>query len=94
MKVKSGFVLREIAGQYMAVAVGTRARELHGMIGMNETAAFLWEKLQKETTEEQLAEALLEEYEIDEPKALQTVKNFLESLKEEGVLENDRLSEV
>lgn len=89
MKIKSGFVLREIAGQYMAVAVGARARELHGMIGMNETAAFMWGKLQTEITEEKLAEALLEEYEIDEPKAQQTVKEFLQSLKEEGVLEND-----
>lgn len=88
MKIKSGFVLREIAGQYMAVAVGTRARELHGMIGMNETAAFMWGKLQTEITEEKLAEALLEEYEIDRPKAQQTVKEFLQNLKEEGVLED------
>lgn len=89
MKIKSGFVLREIAGQYMAVAVGTRARELHGMIGMNETAAFLWEKLQQETTEEQLTAALLEEYEVEETKAQQTVRDFLKSLNEEGVLEHD-----
>lgn len=89
MKIKSGFVLREIAGQYMAVAVGTRARELHGMIGMNETAAFLWDKLQQETTEEQLTAALLEEYEVEESKAQQTVRDFLKSLNEEGVLEHD-----
>lgn len=88
MKIKSGFVLREIAGQYMAVAVGARARELHGMIGLNETAAYLWEKLQMETTEEKLAEALLEEYEIDEAKAQKTVKEFLQKLEEEGVLEH------
>lgn len=88
MKIKSGFVLREIAGQYMAVAVGARARELHGMMGMNETAAFLWKRLQEETTEEKLVEALLEEYEIDEPKAKQTIQRFLQNLQEEGVLEN------
>lgn len=88
MKIKSGFVLREIAGQYMAVAVGARARELHGMMGMNETAAFLWKKLQMETTEETLVDALLEEYEVDEQKAKQTVQEFLQNLQEEGVLEN------
>lgn len=86
MKIKSGFVLREIAGQYMAVAVGARAKELHGVIGMNETAAFLWKKMQTETTEEELAEALLEEYEIEEAMAQQTVKEFIQNLKTEGVL--------
>lgn len=88
MKIKNGFILREIAGQYMAVAVGARARELHGMMGMNETAAFLWKKLEAETTEEALTTALLDEYEINEPKAKQTIRDFLENLREEGVLED------
>lgn len=88
MKIKNGFILREIAGQHMAVAVGARARELHGMMGMNETAAFLWKKLENETTEDALTEALLEEYEIDEPKARQTIGEFIVRLREEGVLED------
>ena len=66
MKIKSGFVVRKIANQYMAVPVGTRAKELHGMIGLNETAAFLWEQLKEARTEEELAELLYNEYEISE----------------------------
>ena len=42
MKIKSGFIVRKIANQYMAVPVGERSQELHGMIGLNETGAFLW----------------------------------------------------
>ena len=59
MKIKEGFVVRKIANQYMAVPVGARAKELHGMIGLNETAAFLWELLKEERTEEELVEELL-----------------------------------
>ena len=88
MKIKSGFVVRKIANQYMAVPVGARAKELHGMIGLNETAAFLWELLKEERTEEELADLLYKEYEVSEEKALETVQRFCKSLQEEGVLEH------
>lgn len=89
MKIKEGFVVRKIANQYMAVPVGSRAKELHGMIGLNETAAFLWELLKEDRTEEALAALLYEEYEITEEKALETVKKFGEQLKKEGVLADE-----
>lgn len=88
MKIKSGFVVRKIANQYMAVPIGVRAKELHGMIGLNETAAFLWELLEGERTEEELAALLYNEYEISEEKALETVQRFCKLLQEEGVLEH------
>lgn len=88
MKIKAGFVVRKIANQYMAVPVGARAKELHGMIGLNETAAFLWELLKEERTEEELAALLFNEYEISEENALETVRRFGKMLQEEGVLEH------
>lgn len=87
MRIKDGFVVRKIANQYMAVPVGARAKELHGMIGLNETAAFLWELLKQDRTEEELAVLLYNEYEISEEKALETVQKFHKTLQEEGVLE-------
>ena len=89
MKIKDGFVVRKIANQYMAVPVGARAKELHGMIGLNETAAFLWELLKENRTEEELAKLLYNEYEITEEKALETVKNFSALLAKEGVLADE-----
>ena len=89
MKIKSGFVVRKIANQYMAVPVGARAKELHGMIGLNETAAFLWEQLKEERTEEELVQALLAEYEVEEEQASRSVKRFHELLKQEGVLADE-----
>lgn len=88
MKIKSGFVLREIADQYMAVAVGERAREMRDMLGMNETAAFLWKLMQEECSEDKLVQKLLDEYEIEEADAKQTIQEFCELLHTEGVLED------
>ena len=89
MKIKDGFVIRKIANQYMAVPVGARAKELHGMIGLNETAAFLWELLKEERTEEALAALLYDEYEISMDEALEAVERFGELLRKEGVLTDE-----
>ena len=81
-------MVRKIANQYMAVPVGSRAKELHGMIGLNETAAFLWELLKEDRTEEELATLLYDEYEISEEGALETLRRFCKSLQDEGVMEH------
>lgn len=88
MKIKSGFVIREIAGQYMAVPVGERVNDLHGMIALNETGAFIWKLLEDEKTEEDLARALTEEYEVSYEEALEAVKEFRELMEKEQVLED------
>lgn len=49
MKIKEGFILRTIAGQHVVVPTGQHL-DLSLMITLNETGAFLWEKLQVETT--------------------------------------------
>lgn len=87
MKIKSGFVIREIAGQYMAVPVGERVNDLHGMIALNETGAFIWKLLENEKTEEDLARALTEEYEVSYEEALEAVREFRELMEKEKVLE-------
>ena len=86
MKIKSGFVIREIAGQYMAVPVGERVNDLHGMIALNETGAFIWKLLEDEKTEEDLAGALTEEYEVSYEKALEAVREFRELLSSDSLL--------
>ena len=88
MKIKSGFVIREIAGQYMAVPVGERVNDLHGMIALNETGAFIWKLLEDEKTEEELARALTEEYEVSYEEALEAVREFRELMEKEQVLED------
>ena len=65
MKLKDGFILREVAGQPVVLPVGSELN-LNTMITLNETGKFLWERLQSETDEAALVAALLEEYDVDE----------------------------
>ena len=48
MKIKEGFLLREVAGQTVVLPMNGDL-ELNMMITLNETGAFIWEKLQEET---------------------------------------------
>lgn len=90
MKISQNFILREIAGEYVIVPTGEAAYEFQGLITVNETGAFLWEKLQKdEQTEESLVKVLCEEYETDQTQAEKDVVEFIQRLRQQNILAND-----
>ena len=82
MKIKDGFILREVAGSYLVVAVGNAVKEFGGIVNLNETGAFLWRLLEKSSTEPEMVDALLNEYEVDRETVEKDVKAFVEKLTE------------
>lgn len=85
MKLKDGFILRRVAGKTVVLPCD-EALDLNMMITLNDTGAFLWEKLQEETTQETLVAALLGEYDVDEETAKASVAAFVEKLNANGFL--------
>ncbi|MBE6960616.1 MAG: PqqD family protein [Ruminococcaceae bacterium] len=85
MKLKDGFILREVAGQTVVLPTGGDLN-LNMMITLNETAKFLWEKLQSEIDEDGLVAALIAEYAIDEETAKPCVASFVAELKKHDFL--------
>lgn len=86
MKIEKEFILREIAGDYVIVPTGQTALEFNGLITVNELGAFIWKQLQQDITEEELIQAILEEYEVDQETARHDVKEFLNKLTECRIL--------
>lgn len=86
MKLKEGFILQEVGGQ-MVVIPTAEDMDLNMMIKLNETGAFLWERLEQETDEAALVSALLAEYDVDEDTARKSVQNFVGKLSSNGLLE-------
>ena len=85
MKLKEGFLLRKVAGQTVVLPSGDEL-DLNMMITLNDTGAFLWEHLQRETDEDALVAALLADYDVDEATARKSVIAFVEKLNENGFL--------
>jgi hypothetical protein len=73
MRIKKGFVLREVCGERVIMGEGLGAINFGKLLALNETAAWLWKQAQEmsDFTIETLAERLCEEYEVtaDEAKA-------------------------
>lgn len=86
MRIVPGFVVREVAGETIAIPTGDAARELSGLIALNGCGKFLFELLQEDISEESLVDALLRSYEIDSDTAKNDVSEFLESLRKGNVL--------
>lgn len=89
MKVNNEFVLREIAGDYIIIPTGKMALEFNGMITTNEVGVLLWKKLQEETTFEELLQAVLGEYDVEEEVAKADIQEFLDNLVKGGILREE-----
>lgn len=86
MKIAEGYLLRQIADTYVVVPLASPVVDFKSILSLNESGAFLWEKLQQETTQEALLQAMLAEYDIDEATAAADIAAFLQTLKEAGLL--------
>lgn len=87
MKIKDGFIVRNVAGNYVVVPVGEATLDFNGMMSLNETGAFLFEKMTQEISKEELVQALREQYEVDENIATNDVDAFIAKIEGEGLFE-------
>ena len=59
MRIKDGFVMREVAGQTMVIATGEASRNFHGMIKLNSTGKMIWEGLMQGLSRQEITERIL-----------------------------------
>ncbi|MFA5005876.1 MAG: PqqD family protein [Candidatus Izemoplasmatales bacterium] len=86
MRIKPGYLLRDVAGQHVVVPTGAAAVDFNGIITLNKTGRFLWERLEKGATRATLVAALLETYAVDAERATADVDGFLAKLREHELL--------
>lgn len=71
MKIKNGFELREMCGEFIIIGTGVENIDFSKVISLNESAASLWREVEgKEFTPATLAALLMEQYDVDEATAL------------------------
>lgn len=88
MKLKDGIVTNSIDGESFAIATGKAAKDFNGLIKNNPTAAFIFELLKKEQTEDSIVNAMLDKYEVDEETVRKDVRTLLELLKSKNLIED------
>ena len=88
MRIKSGFVLEQVGGTYLAVAVGERADEFRILIKLNSTGAFLWKiASERDVGTDELVDELVASYDVSCEVAERDVMSFVKILSDGGLLD-------
>lgn len=89
MKLKSGFIMREVCAQKVIVAEGLEAVDFGHLISLNDSAATVWQIAQKQGdfTSESLAKEFCQYYDIDQNTAQNDISAIIDSWKKLGIVE-------
>ena len=87
MKISTGYILKKVAGKNIVVSVGDNSG-FNGMITLNDTGAFFWNLLEKDTTTDEMLKKVMAEYDVSSDEASKDIDNFINKLRKEGILED------
>lgn len=88
MRIREGFIARDVGNRTFVVAVGELSKSFNAMITLNETGKFIWQILEKGASKEEIVEKLLLEFEGAERETVEKdVDSFIEKLARDGILE-------
>ena len=87
MKLKEEIVLGSIDGNDFAIATGSLSKRFNGLIKNNPTAAYIFQLLKTEQTEDGIVEAMLEKYDAPEEVIRADVREIIEQLEKLDILE-------
>lgn len=87
MKIKEGYVLRQVADNWIVLPVGQASVDFNGMVNLNGSGVLLWRALEKGCDLKALADVLLSEYDVDSSTALSDAEEFVSVLRKAGCIE-------
>ena len=87
MKIKEGFMLREVAGNYVVIAAGGDGLDFNSIITVNEIGALIWKKIDEGKSEEEIIEDILKEYSVDKETAAKDFSEFIGQLRELNIVD-------
>lgn len=86
MEIKKQLLKREIAGESFLIPLGKTVYDSNGMFVLTELGAFIWDRLADARDREDILQAILAEYEVDEATAGADLDRFLNKLRDMGIL--------
>ncbi len=82
--IKQGYVVREIAGEFIAVPVDSTCGS--NIIILNPVSKLLWDELKTEKSFDELLDAILKNYDVSKEEAETDLKEFLMQLVENNLI--------
>ncbi len=85
MKINPEYRLRNVGGK--SIIVSKKSLNLEGILTLNETAEFIWKRIEAGGDAEAIVKALAAECEIPQDEIKDEVLGFINTLKGAGVIE-------
>ena len=86
MRLNSDLILRQVKDEYMIINPFSETVDMTQVYTLNETAAWLWQQMEgKEFEVKDLANAMLDEYEVDEETAQKCADDLAKQWLETGL---------
>lgn len=79
--------MRTVVDENIIMPTDENINKFEGAVVLNEVSAFIWKKLQQPITQEELLEAVLNEFEVTYERAEKDLKALLEKFQEYGLIE-------
>ena len=86
MKLKKELLKREIAGEAFLIPIGKSVYDSNGMFLLTELGAFIWDLLPQAESQEEILQAVLAEYDVDEETAKADIAEFSDKLRAMNIL--------
>ncbi len=89
MKIKDGYILREVAGSNIVVPVGTQV-SFNGIMTLNDVGTFIWRLLESENgvSRDEIIDAVLAEYDASREAVEKDVDRYLLKLRAQNLIED------
>ncbi len=87
MKIRSNFVLRNVADTWVVLSMGDSSVDFDGMLTLNESGVMLWKAMESGCDRDALVKALTDEYDVAAEVALADVEDFINKLSAIGCIE-------
>lgn len=87
MKIKDGFILKDVAGSKIVIATGEAKLNFNGVMTFNSVGAEIFELLNGENTAEEIIKKISEIYGVDSETVRKDFNALVEKLRKHGMLD-------
>jgi hypothetical protein len=88
MKIKSGFVMKDVAGSKVVLPLGERRLDLNGIITFNDVGAEVFNMLDGTNSVEEIVAKIAKDYEVSTEIVEADVNELIEKMKANGLVED------
>ena len=88
MKIKSGYILKDVAGSKIVMAIGEESTKFNGIITFNEVGAEVFTMLDGTNSVEEIVTKIAKDYEAPYEVVAEDVNALIEKMRNQGLIED------